>query len=117
MGSALPSYHTQGLSEVGELRCEGILREVNMISRRPVLYKDEVLDRLSERANVAQFVSFGPDLRLRFSRLQTFSPNHRFADGKAAVVALLACATDSLVNVRSFRPEQPEGGEFIFGLQ
>src|SRR6267378_6225247 len=41
-------------------------------------YKDESLDRLANLGNVAQFVSFGPDLQQRFSRISGFDPNHRF---------------------------------------
>ena len=40
-----------------------------------LLYKDEVLDVLSETRNVAQFVSFAPNLKQRFSRVLGFKAN------------------------------------------
>jgi hypothetical protein len=76
-------------------------------------FKDEILNRLSERANIAQFVSFGPDLAQRFSRIRGHRPNFRFQSPEQAIKALITASSDQLVNIRSFLPQQPEGGEFI----
>ncbi|HEV3495057.1 MAG TPA: hypothetical protein VHA34_01775, partial [Actinomycetes bacterium] len=80
--------------------------------------KDELLSRLAARANVAQFVSFGPgpDLPQRHSRLRGHAPDQRFATPAAAVGALLAQAPAGAVNVRSFRAGTSRGGPFSYGL-
>ena len=56
--------------------------------------KDDLLSRLAARANVAQFVSFGPagDLPQRRSCLRGHRPDHRFGGAEEAVDALLALA-------------------------
>lgn len=79
-------------------------------------FKDAVLDKLASRANVAQFVSFGPDGQQRFSRLHGFTPNWRFETIEQALEALLNHAPERRVNIRSFHPDQPQGHEFIYGL-
>lgn len=76
-------------------------------------FKDEILDQLADVANVAQFVSFAPDLTVRFVRVHkalTEPPG----DVDAAVRALLDDVPS--VNVRSFKPEQPKSHDFIYGL-
>ena len=80
--------------------------------------KDEMLSRLAEHANVAQFVSFGPggDLPQRHSCLRGHRPGHRFATPEEAVGALLALASAGSVNVRSFRAGASKGGPFSYGL-
>lgn len=80
-------------------------------------FKDAVLDWLSERANVAQFVSFGPDLAQRHSRVRGFDANHRFATLEDAAASLLRASADGSVNIRSFTPENPKSREFIYGLR
>ena len=79
--------------------------------------KDDLLRRLADEANVAQFVSFGPgpDLPQRHSCLRGHAPGHRFAGAGEAVGALLAAGGGS-VNVRSFRAGSPQGGPFSYGL-
>ena len=79
-------------------------------------FKDEVLERLSARANVAQFVSFGPDLAQRFCRVRGFEAGHRFASLEEGAAALLGASADGSVNVRSFTPEKPKSREFIYGV-
>ncbi len=79
-------------------------------------FKDEVLDRLACTANVAQFVSFDPGLRQRFSRVRDFSSNWRFDSLENAVDSLLRCSGDGAVNIRSFRPDEPQGSEFLLKL-
>ena len=80
--------------------------------------KDDMLSRLAERANVAQFVSFGPGPALpqRRARLRGHGPDHRFAGAAEAVGALLALAPGGSVNVRSFRAGAPKGGPLSYGL-
>ena len=62
--------------------------------------KDQMLSRLAQHANVAQFVSFGPgpDLPQRHARLRGHRPDHRFAGAADAVGALLALAWSGSVN-------------------
>lgn len=81
-------------------------------------FKDAVLDRLAETANVAQFVSFAPSptLAQRFSRVFGKEANYRFADAQDAVKNLLAAAPDGTVNVRSFKPNDPQSHPFEYGL-
>ena len=80
-------------------------------------FKDEVLDKLADVANIAQFVSFSPSLALRFSRIRHIEKGHRFDSPSSAVSALLASTEDRSVNVRSFKPETPQGAEFVYGLR
>lgn len=79
-------------------------------------FKDAILDRVSGVANIAQFVSFGPDLQQRFSRVRSFAANFVFQDLRAASEALLNSAPDHSVNVRSFKPDNPKSREFVYGL-
>ncbi len=79
--------------------------------------KDAVLDWLSGRANVAQFVSFGPDLAQRYCRVRGFDANHDFGTIEGAAAALLQASADGSVNVRSFTPENPKSREFIYGVR
>src|SRR5215472_10474041 len=81
-----------------------------------MMYKDEILDQISEVANVAQFVSFSPSGTQRYCRVRGCAPNHQFGSLDAAVSALLEAAPDNSVNVRSFEPENPKSREFIYGL-
>ena len=79
--------------------------------------KDDRLDEIAERFNVAQFVSFGPgpDPRVRHHRLRG-GALAAGVDAVTAVAALLARAPDG-VNVRTFRPDQPKGNPFDYGLR
>jgi len=88
-------------------------------STSELLYKDAVLDRLADVANVAQFVSFspGPDLEQRFARLRGCPPNERFPSADRAVAALLEASQEASVNVRSFDPASPKRRAFRYGLQ
>jgi len=80
--------------------------------------KDEMLSRLARKANVAQFVSFGPGpgLPQRHSCVRGHPPGHRFTDAAEAVGVLLALAGSGSVNVRSFAAGSPKGGPFTYGL-
>jgi hypothetical protein len=79
-------------------------------------FKDARLDQLTKFGNVAQFVSFGPDLKQRFSRVSGFEPNHCFPHAREAVKALLERSPERRVNIRSFKPEDPQGHEFVYGI-
>jgi hypothetical protein len=80
------------------------------------LFKDAVLDALAKNANVAQFVSFGPDRdpATRFVWVRGAGKSH--IGLRQAVEALIAQSVDGRVNVRSFLPEQPRSHEFIYGI-
>lgn len=79
--------------------------------------KDERLVELSERFNIAQFVSFsaGPDPNVRYSRIHGYAPDEKFRDPRAAIKTLLYASAGS-VNVRSFRAGQDKGNPFEYGL-
>lgn len=80
-------------------------------------FKDARLDEIARLGNVAQFVSFGPDLRQRFSRVVGFPPNFQLSTVRHAVTALLDRSPEGKVNVRSFRPNDPHGHEFVYGIE
>jgi hypothetical protein len=80
-------------------------------------FKDARLDELSKVGNVAQFVSFAPDAQQRFSRIRGFEPNHRFSSVREALDTLVKRSPELSVNVRSFRPDEPQGHEFIYGIR
>ena len=77
--------------------------------------KDVILDRLARRANVAQFVSFGPDGVQRHAWLRGREPNLPFASLEEAVAALLTASPERSVNVRSYEPASPKAREFLYG--
>jgi hypothetical protein len=88
-------------------------------TRSKPLHKDEILDRLSKRWNVAQFAAFRPQAsgpRQSFSRIAAHDPNEMFLGIREAIDALLACSGDHKVNIRSYLPDQPRSQEFIYGL-
>ena len=80
-------------------------------------YKDQVLDQLAGHGNVAQFVSFDPGLRQRFSRVRGFDANTMFASPLAAVTTLLQASAEASVNIRTFHPFDPKSREFVYGLK
>jgi hypothetical protein len=80
------------------------------------LYKDAVLNELGNMANVAQFISFGPNLEQRYARLRGHSVNFKFGQIEIAISELLKVAPENSVNVRSFMPEDPKSREFVYGL-
>lgn len=82
-----------------------------------LIVKDSILDKLSEVANVAQFVSFDTNLKQRYSRVGGFKPNSQFESLEEAAQKLLESSTDKSVNVRSYTPEFPKSREFIYGLK
>ena len=83
----------------------------------PAFYKDAVLDRVATLGNVAQFVSFSPDLDQRHSCIRGYEVNTRFKSVESAIEALLRVAPDGSVNVRSYDPFEPKSREFVYGLR
>ena len=81
-----------------------------------VLQKDEVLDRLARHANVAQFISFSPQLEQRFAWIRDREPNTMFASTEDAAAAILTAAPEASVNVRSYEPHDPKSREFVYGV-
>ncbi len=81
------------------------------------LYKDEILNNLANNTNIAQFISFSPgqELKLRFARIIGINSGKAFSSNLEAIKALLSRAEDGLVNIRTFKPNQPKGGEFFYG--
>jgi hypothetical protein len=80
-------------------------------------FKDSILDALADRANVAQFVSFSPELEQRYARVRGFEANHRFPTLQTALRAILEQASGRSINIRSFDPASPKSREFIYGLR
>ncbi len=83
------------------------------------LRKDESLDALADKGNVAQFVSFVPERGKpvqAYLRILGHEPNQAIGSPREAIAALLARAPDGMVNVRSYTPESPRSREFLYGL-
>lgn len=80
-------------------------------------YKDVILDRLATKANIAQFVSFSPELEQRYARIRGYEANYNFATLNDALNAVLTQSFESSVNIRSFDPNNPKSQEFIYGLK
>lgn len=84
--------------------------------------KDEVLAGLSEKANVAQFVSFGPgpEPAQRYARMAGEPFDAGFASVEEAVATLLDRASHRTVNVRTFQvggdTSDGKGHDFHYGL-
>ena len=77
--------------------------------------KDEVLYQIGESSNVAQFVSFGRDLKKRFHRIRGLGEQV----GKTPeywIEELFKHAPEQRVNVRTFKPDVTKGGEFLQDL-
>lgn len=82
-----------------------------------LLLKDDVLSNLADVANVAQFVSYNPRLEQRYARIYGYDADHLFESVESAISALLKASPDGSVNVRSFKPGESKGLEFIYGLK
>lgn len=78
------------------------------------LFKDEILDRLADTANVAQFVSFSPgaDPKLRFLRLDGWGAGQLRPSPERAIQELFQRSVERKVNIRSFQPDAPRGRSF-----
>lgn len=94
-----------------------MLREnVVMEQKMQVLMKDDVLNDLADRCNIAQFVSFSPDTAQRYARINGRPPNEQYSSVEEAVSVLLRAAESRAINIRSFRPGDSKGQELIIGL-
>jgi hypothetical protein len=85
----------------------------------PAFRKDAALNRLAERFNVAQFVSFGPTSdgpAQQFCRVSECAPNQPFDTIEEAIGHLFARSPEGLLNVRSFSEHQSQSREFLYGL-
>lgn len=85
----------------------------------PAFRKDQKLDFLAQRFNVAQFVSFGPsqkEPRQHFCRMADLVPNFEFSDLNSALEALFSRSAEGTVNIRSFSEEQAQSREFLYAL-
>ena len=79
------------------------------------MLKDQKLDEFAQRGvNIAQFVSYGPDGKKRYSRIRGTYPTHRTASIEGAVQAILDTGAP-FVNIRSFLPTKPDGNPFFMG--
>jgi hypothetical protein len=75
-----------------------------------------MLSRIAPFANIAQFVSYGPDLRQRFSCVIGNPPNQQFPSLEEACSTLLASAESKKVNVRTFKPGATKGNKLVRNL-
>ena len=78
-------------------------------------YKDEILNNLAEKGNIAQFISYDNELNQRYLRINSIEPNFKFESIWAAIAGLIARSSEGRVNVRSFKPEQPKSFPFEYG--
>jgi len=86
----------------------------------PDFRKDYKLDRLAERFNVAQFVSFAPsqtEPAQQYCRLANLPENTSFASLSSALVALFERSADGTVNIRSFSKTESQSREFLYALK
>lgn len=85
----------------------------------PGFRKDQKLDRLAERFNVAQFISFSPSVDgplQQYARLSNFPPNPTFSSVDEGMKALFARSAEGTVNLRSFSEGNSQSREFIYAL-
>lgn len=80
-------------------------------------FKDEILSKLAEKVNVAQFVSFDANLKQRFSRVRNLIPNHVFSSLQESITALFEASIENELNIRSFDPFNAKGWPLIRGLK
>jgi len=80
-----------------------------------MLLKDTVLDNIAqEGGNIAQFVSYSPDGKKRYSRIRGSDPTRRFASVEEAIQAIRTTGAP-YVNIRSFLPNKPDGNPLFMG--
>lgn len=80
------------------------------------MFKDSILNSLADSANVAQFISYGPDGVQRFSRVHGHEENKNFCSMCEGIAAMLNASPEYSVNVRSFLPDSPQGNAFHYGI-
>lgn len=85
------------------------------MARDNSILKDEAMAQLvATGANVAMFVSFAPDGTKRYSVVRGLLPDQPI-DSPLEAIMLLYKAGASNVNIRSFRPDLPDGNPFFYG--
>ena len=60
------------------------------------MFKDAVLNSVADTANVAQFVSYGPDGAQRFSRVHGHEANKNFCSMRDGITAMLSASLKTL---------------------
>ncbi len=80
-------------------------------------FKDSILAELAKHANIAQFVSYNPNLEQRHSCIAGYELEHKFQTIEQAIEVLLKTVRERSVNIRSFNPKQPKGHPLIRGLK
>ena len=114
----VPSEFLRGiLEELGSLRREPSITFVDEDSATDRSFKDAVLNDLARHGNVAQFVSLGPSLEQRYSRILGYSPNVRFETIEKALSVLMQMSPECSINIRTYHPEHPKSREFVYGLR
>jgi hypothetical protein len=98
-----------------------VLAHLHTVTRHvaPLHFKDQSLDELANSQNVAQFVSFGPgpNPEQRYCHIIGVPPNLLFPSPAEAITALFEMAPEGAVNVRSFKPDDPDNHPFKMGLK
>ena len=77
-------------------------------------YKDEILNDLAQKGNVAQFISYDASMNQRFLNINGVEPNTHH-EMQEAIALLITRSSENSVNVRSFDPAQPKGCPFKYG--
>lgn len=84
------------------------------------VYKDDTLTYLARTYNVAQFVSFAPDLAIRHDGVcggvEKISTPPVGPELETVLGHLLKASTGSSINIRSFLPDRPAGNPFRYGI-
>jgi hypothetical protein len=77
------------------------------------IFKDDVLDRLAAAgANIAQFVSYGPDGARRMMRIRDLQGDLSVEE---TIARIHAAQSEPNVNIRTFLPDKPDGNPFFYG--
>jgi hypothetical protein len=131
MSAAVKQIENAGALQDGALSeiSAGIQRNIAIVSKllepelvlgETYLRKDEALDMLADKMNVAQFISFAPlkDKPVeQYSRISDELPNQQGRTILESVELLLRKSFDRSVNVRSYEPSSPQSREFIYGIK
>lgn len=80
-------------------------------------FKDESVAFLAKSCNVAQFVSFDPNLKQRFSAVAGFDLDHRFDSIEDAARALFKNVGSNGLTIRSYDPARPQGWPLVRAMQ
>src|ERR1017187_4515898 len=105
-------------ASLGEIRRDKNMRDHRLkqpTSLAASAFKDSVLNGLADTCNVAQFISFGPDLLRRHVRVGQYPTDFRFRSLEDACATLLSHAPSHSINVRSFKPGEFHS-DFHYGI-